>query len=261
MSYFINPYTFANTAYDSRAQALFTAIEGGGDTLTTAEKTGTNQWFLDMDNYGLYTKVIAAWLMIGSTAGAHKWNAVSPLDTNGAYRLTWNGGWTHSSTGALPNGSDAYASTHMTPAASGITQNDVSISYYSRTSGSGGRDMGTVIYFRIILKYSNGFSYYGLNDGNGANTSGITSTRLFTASRTSSSAIAYYRDGTSIDSQGSSTSDGSFMTYEIELARADNEFGSKECAFACVMSSVNATQAANLATCVNSFQLALTRNV
>jgi hypothetical protein len=53
--------------------------------------------------------------MLGGNAAGHKFNALNPLDTNGAYRLTFNGGWTHSSSGATPNGTNGYANTYFAP--------------------------------------------------------------------------------------------------------------------------------------------------
>jgi len=43
----------------------------------------------------------------------HKWNLKDPQDTNAAFRLVFNGGWTHSSTGATPNGTNGYADTFL----------------------------------------------------------------------------------------------------------------------------------------------------
>ena len=44
-------------------------------------------------------------------AAQFKYNLVNPVDSDAAFRLVFNGGWTHSSTGALPNGTNGYADT------------------------------------------------------------------------------------------------------------------------------------------------------
>lgn len=80
----------------------------------------------------LWSKFSAIYPMVGGTATTHKYNLIDPQDTDGAFRLTWYGGWTHSSTGALPNGSTGYAETHLTPATT-LGDTTLSIGYYSRT--------------------------------------------------------------------------------------------------------------------------------
>jgi hypothetical protein len=86
-------------------------------TLTTAWIAATGETDLtilgalntlesDMATYGLTAKMKALYPMVGGTAGKHKFNFMDAQDTDGAFRLVFNGGWTHSSTGALPNGSN-----------------------------------------------------------------------------------------------------------------------------------------------------------
>jgi hypothetical protein len=66
-----------------------------------------------MKGYGIWTKMKAIYPFVGGTATTHKYNLKNPADTNAAFRLVFNGGWTHSSTGALPNGTNAYANTFL----------------------------------------------------------------------------------------------------------------------------------------------------
>ena len=102
----INPYVFG-AAYDPDAQAFFTASGLTGATNLSA----INQLVIDLKGFGIWTKMKAIYPFIGGTASLHKWNLKNPLDTDAAFRLVFNGGWTHSSTGALPNGTNAYANT------------------------------------------------------------------------------------------------------------------------------------------------------
>jgi hypothetical protein len=54
----------------------------------------------------------------------------------------FNGGWTHSATGALPNGTTGYANTFLVPSST-LSINSIHLSYYSRTNNtSGGVDFG-----------------------------------------------------------------------------------------------------------------------
>lgn len=87
---------------------------------------------------GLWSKLKAVYPLVGGSAAAHRFNLKDPRDTNDAYRLSFGGGWTHSSLGALPNGANGWANTNfvmssvLSPysAAMGVyVQNDTS--YYS----------------------------------------------------------------------------------------------------------------------------------
>lgn len=50
---------------------------------------------------------------VGGTASAHKFNFVNPLDTDAAFRVVFNGGWTHTANGAISNGTNAFADTFI----------------------------------------------------------------------------------------------------------------------------------------------------
>ena len=97
---------------------------GGNGVLTTAWISATgetdttiisalNTLETDLTTYGLTAKIKALYPFCGGTAAKHKFNFLDARDLDAAYRLTFNGGWTHSSTGALPNGTNAYANTFM----------------------------------------------------------------------------------------------------------------------------------------------------
>ena len=113
--------------YDPDAQAFFTASGLTGAT----ELNAVNQLVLDLKGYGIWTKMKAIYPFVGGTAALHKWNLKDPQDTNAAFRLVFTGGWTHSSTGALPNSTNAFANTYLDSATIGSTG---SLGYYSRTN-------------------------------------------------------------------------------------------------------------------------------
>ena len=102
----INPYAFG-VAYDPDAQAFFTASGLTGAT----ELNAVNQLVVDLKAANIWTKMKAIYPMVGGTAALHKWNLKDPQDLDAAFRLVFNGGWTHSSTGALPNGTNGWANT------------------------------------------------------------------------------------------------------------------------------------------------------
>jgi hypothetical protein len=107
--------SIASVSYDPDAQLFFNAQTAAGVTLTTTEKDAVNQWVVDSKSAGIWTKMKAVYPLVGGTATSQKFNLKNPADTNAAFRLAFNGGWTHSSNGALPNGTNAYASTFLIP--------------------------------------------------------------------------------------------------------------------------------------------------
>ncbi len=81
---------------------------------------------------------------IGGTEFSHKFNLKDPRDLDAAYRLTFSGGMTHSSSGIVPNGINAYADTKLTPS----IISSAYIGYYSSSNtksvGSDQIDMGSI---------------------------------------------------------------------------------------------------------------------
>jgi hypothetical protein len=117
---FYNKSTFSNSlsvtttiSYtDTDANAYISAA-----TLIGAEQESAYQLITDLKTAGLWTKIQALYPFKGTTAAQHKWNAKNPLDTNAAFRLTFNGTGTYSNLGFQTNGSNSYANTYFAPSA------------------------------------------------------------------------------------------------------------------------------------------------
>lgn len=126
--------------YDPDALAYFTA-----NTAITLEsdKLAIDALYKGLKADGIYTKIRALYVPIWSSATNNKWNLINPVDSNAAYRLVFNGGIIHSSTGCDPNGVNAYANTFYTP--SSITSAHLSIYSRENTNASGTQiDIGCV---------------------------------------------------------------------------------------------------------------------
>ena len=82
----------------------------------------------DLKTYGLWTKMKAIYPFVGGSANSHKFNLKDPRNLDGAYRLVFNGGWTHTSNGAKPNGTTGYAETYLNNNILGL--NDISFGVY-----------------------------------------------------------------------------------------------------------------------------------
>jgi len=128
-------------ALDPDAEAFLTAA-----TITDpTEISAVNQLVIDMKTAGIWTKMKAVYPFVGGTATTHKWNLVNPRDLDAAFRLTFSGGWTHSSTGALPNGTNGYAQTYF----------NIGTDFTNANRGSAGG------YWRTVLPNINYF--FGVN--------------------------------------------------------------------------------------------------
>jgi hypothetical protein len=101
----------------------------------------------------IWTKMKAVYPMVGGNATSHRYNLVNTSN----YLLTFNGGWTHSASGATPNGTTAYANTSLNPYGV-LNANSLHMSYYGSTDVSNSitsyKDfMGAVAYGPLRLSH------------------------------------------------------------------------------------------------------------
>ena len=117
---------------DTDAQAFITAT---GITNTT-QKNAINDLVIGLKTDSLWTKMLAVYPFVGGTQETCKFNLKNPLNTDAAFRLSFQGGWTFSSNGIQPNGTNTYADTFLVPSTS-LTLGSVngsSFSVYSKTN-------------------------------------------------------------------------------------------------------------------------------
>lgn len=111
-------------SFDADAQSFFTAT--GITDLT--QKNAVNQLVLDLKSNSLWTKMKAIYPVVGGNATAHSYN----LKNTSQYQLSFSSGWTHSSTGMLPDGTSAYANTNLN-IGSVMSANSVAFGIYFNT--------------------------------------------------------------------------------------------------------------------------------
>jgi len=129
---FIYYGSFASVDPDA---AAFLAAAGITDvTISSA----INQLVLDLKSFSLWAKMKAFYPFVGGTASTHKFNLKDPQDTNAAFRLVFNGGWTHSTNGALPNGTNAFANTFLVP--NSVISGTSAIGFYTGTNATKNTD-------------------------------------------------------------------------------------------------------------------------
>jgi len=251
---------------DANAQAFLDAAVITDQTQANA----VNTLVTDLKTYGLWTKMKAIYPFVGGTATTHKWNLKDPRDLDAAYRLAFSGAWTHSSTGALPNGANAYANTYFIPN-NALTLNSSHLGFYSRTNSTTGVDdfsaviVGDLADMRIIINEANVLkadmnSY--LERITGTNTS---STGLYQVSRTSSTSLKVYKNNTTFGTNTAANT-GTLPAISMYMGAAHRgtsaiNYSNRECAFATLGDGLNDTEAANLYTAVQKYQTSLSRQV
>lgn len=117
-------------AYDADAQLFIT---NAGITNVT-EQAAVNTLVVELKAANLWSTLYFMHVYLGSTATSQMYNLKNPLNSNAAFRLTFSGGWTHSSTGALPNGVNAWADTFFIPQSNLNITDLSSFGYYSRSN-------------------------------------------------------------------------------------------------------------------------------
>ena len=274
------------------------ASGGGGDPypLTTAFKTATGitdatittalqDLETGLTTYSLGSKMVALYPMVGGTSDTMKYNF---MDTS-AFTIAYTGTITFASTGMKKAAADiqtAWANTGVTPNAN-LTVNDTHLSYYSRTQLTGtGTDALTGILYPADMgcgipsggRWSLGICagpnqslwcrHYAENEQTKTDNE-TTTTGLYITSRTSSSDLRAFRNGSQVGSVYSGAQSYNFSSATgaiFVLAEANESSGMavgtlRECAFASIGSGLSPTNSSDLYTIVQAFQTTLGRQV
>jgi hypothetical protein len=244
---------------DPDAQAFITAA---GITDTT-QKSAINTLVTNLKAYGIWTKMKALYPMVGGTAVSHKFNLKDPRDLNAAFRLQFNGGWTHSANGALPNGTNTYANTFLSPSTS-LGLNSTHISYYSRTNSNGAEiEMGVELFSLFIEARTSGISYYRINGSSLIQHNDTDSRAFYIGNRRASNVLNAFKNGVKqVESTGGPNSLSANPVYIGALGAGSGAyFTTKQCAFASIGDGLTDTEASNFYTAVQAFQTTLGRQV
>lgn len=124
--FFTNFYGSSEPQADPDAAAF---IAAAGITDPT-QQLAIEELVTGMKSIGVWSKMIAVYPFVGGTATTHKYNLMDPQDTNAAYRMTFNGSWTHSSLGVSAPG--GYADTHLFMGTGSFGLSSFSVSTYNR---------------------------------------------------------------------------------------------------------------------------------
>jgi len=241
---------------DADAQAFITAA---GITDPT-QQSAINTLVVDLKGYSIWTKFKAIYPVVGGSAAAHAVN----LKTPGTHNLSFASGWTHSSTGMLPNGA-TFANTNLNDNTI-LSLNSVHISYYSRTNENVAViEMGTGLSDGLFIEArTSNVSYYRVHSTTLLTHADTDSRAFYVANRTASNVMNAWKNGVKLaTSAGASTSKQNFNIYLGALNNGGTASfpTGKQCAFASIGDGLTDTDAANFYTAVQAFQTTLSRQV
>lgn len=258
-------YYDGDIVVDVDAQAFITAA----NIIDVTQRSAINTLVTYYKSNSVWTKLLAFYPMVGGTAFAHKFNLVNPLDTNGAFRITFNGTWNHSSTGAKPNGVNAYGDTHFDPSVNYTSINNSGIGYYSRTDDSTlgprrpfGASNGVNTYITWSVDTISTVYQGGLI---GASYTQTDTLKHHIVNRFTSSNLKFYKDGIQVGTNTSTIAIGA-PASNIYLGcdsqgNSPNFYSPLECAGAHIHQGLVIGDIAILTTGINNFNATLGRQV
>ena len=257
----INTYYGIYPTYTTRTTA-FAAATGITDTTIL---NALNTFDTGLISNGLDTKMKALYPMVGGTANTHKFNFMDAQDTDTAFRLAFNGGWVHSSTGALPNGINAFADAKLNLNTMNSI-NDISYGYYCRTNSI---SLGSFGWGKVPDKYLSNEFWIRYNDDNkygyifdSANDGGSAGgdCRGFNAQSRIASNVKYIQKN-SLISTYTSLSTGSLFSRNFIFSQGSQGYENRENAFGYISNGLTNTELSNLYTLTQALQTSLSRQV
>ena len=276
--------TPTQAAGTTEARTYLSAVVSAGGTVNSTMSAATITMFQSIWSNGLNTNMLAMYPFIGGTAGSHKFNAMNPVDTDGAYRLTFAGGWTHSASGATPNGTNGYAQTYLNPFnISSLTLSGGCGGTYCGTNGpqntgvvfggaGAGRGIGRGDSWMLypMVDFGGGdnrmFASFWENDPYVNSLTGITnSLGLMAISRTGTTNVEFYRRGALVSSRPdtSNAKTNISLTLGARATYEDNpyEYSSYRQQFTFIHTGMTPSQMTTFNNIIQTYQTSLGRNV
>lgn len=255
------------------ASVAFLAAAGITDNL---QKYALNNLVTDLKLANLFTRFNCIYPFLGGTATTHKYNLKNPQDTNGAQRLNFIGGWTHASTGATPNGTNAFADTFFVPGTMG-NNNNTCIFTYLRTNNGGqfSVDLGVqtsgTSRWLIIPRWTTDQFFGDLPDVGTRVTASMVAvppTGLFSLNRSGGQSLKAFKDGSQIGPTSTNFELGNYPFRPVLISGQQNDagdavvnFSARETAFVGIGTSLNDAEQAAIYTIIQRYQTALSRQI
>lgn len=255
----------------TRGSGVFTPTDPDAAAFVTAagitdntQKHAIDTLVLSLKSASLWTTAQAIYPIVGGTAAAHKWNLKNPLDTDGAFRLTFTGTVTHASTGMTGNGTTGFANTHFNPSVN-YAASTGTIGVYSRTDvGATSTDIGVLaggIANSVACRHPTKAAY-GFNSG-AILSGGTNPSSAFCAVNQPGTGVQAYRNG-ALDvsnATGGARANGDVYIMARNNAATADEFSTREIAFAWIGETLAAPDHAALYSAIQTYQTTLGRQV
>ena len=246
---------------DLDASKVIEAIRSTGVTITPAMRHAAHYLITNKKNIGTWQLSPAVYGMMGGTAAAHKWNWKDLRDVDAAFRLVFNGSFTHDSNGSKSNG--GIADTWLSNA--NFTLNSTHLSFYSKTlAGDNGAEFGYGN-FRFFLNYQ-GTSYADVYDTSSGRVSGLNNGNqgFFIANRSSSINNSIYKNGVliAINTGSNSSTIPSFTSFGLFGRNSTSgafDISNKICALSSIGAGLTDAQAIQDSEIVKNYQTILNR--
>jgi len=255
---------YYNSAYNNETNAFLFSTQITDNTIQTA----TNTLVSDLKTANIFTKMKAIYPMVGGTATTCKFNLANAQDSNAAFRLVFTGGFTFSSTGALPNGTNTYASTFLIPATS-LSASSSHVSIYNRTAGSGTiNDWGTsggALAFATAISLS-GTAYLDCYNSttNRIATANADGKGFYIGNRQSSTSLKLFKNAAQLGTTNANASVGvASLISPLNLFAYNpaTNFSNRECAFASIGDGLTDAESLAFYNAVQTFNTTLARQV
>ena len=270
----------AGPGYDPATTAFLTATGITDPTISSA----INTLVVDLKAASLWSKMYAIWPMVGGTSTTTKYNLVDPQDTDAAFRMTWNGGWTFGASGAKGNASNTYGDTHFVMGTDLADPQNVSMGHYTLDTNAQvqayvnfGLSVRTTFtgawaYFNDLGAGTNigAFDPYGEDYRVGIYTA-VNSQGLNWVDKESATSNKIYKNSTLTASGSANTTSATLPTYPLFLgARNEQQYTGSPgyvyptgnlLAFGYIADSLGASNVSTFYTIVQAFQTTLGRQV
>jgi len=251
-------------ANDADAQAFITASGISG-----TEATAINTLVVTLKSINVWTKIKAAYPMVGSSATSCKWNLKDARDLDAAFRLVFSGGGTFSANGYQLNGTNGFANTFLNPAVAYSIGTSGHMSYYSRTdsNGSSEREIGAmtaIIYTDLGLRYSGNLYMRWGETGGPTQVASPNSLGFYVANRTTATSQKIFKNGTQALLSGNLGNQLPNVNFYLGCQNSNNSpinYSAKQCAFASIGDGLTDAESLAFYNAVQTFQTTLGRQV
>lgn len=245
--------------YDPDAQAFFTAASITDNT----QKSAVNTLVLSLKSANIWTKMKAIYPVVGGVESSHAVNLKQP----GTFNLTFQTGWTHSSTGMTSNGA-TYADTGLAPTL--MTQDSIHGSSYLRNntisdgpafSTEDASTFNNAFYLFPKITASNIYSVR-INDSTSAFLTQSNDIRgLNLINRTASNSKKYRINNTEVFALTTASTGRNSQSIYIARLRTTNTFFTNQYSFISFGDGLTDTEASSFYTAVQTMQTTLNRQV